>query len=367
MARPRKRQIAPCGLMPTICVRTLATGGEFDRWANYTRPLSSHASDQSSPNSPVRVMRILTLRGIVGFWAPRASPLRRDAREGSQMGRINFAAQALGRFLVAASGVAFLAWIAGARAEQIDSAPAVDLELILAADVSGSMTKDELRMQREGYVNALRNVDVINATLSGTRGRIAIAYFEWASPDDQRLVMPWTVIDGADSARSFANALKEQPIGTYFYGGLAGGGTSISGALSFSSRLLQGSGLQADRQVIDVSGDGPNNCGSPIAPIRDRLISLGTTINGLAISPSKLAADTTDSLGKPTLEWYYKSCVVGGPGAFVIAVGDRADFEKAIRRKLVLEIAGAPPRIQVAAEMLSPRPDCFPIGQSPGR
>jgi hypothetical protein len=284
------------------------------------------------------------------------------------MGRVNFAARALGRFLVAASGVAFLAWIAGARSEPIDSAPAVDLELILAADVSGSMTKDELRIQREGYVNALRNVDVINATLSGTRGRIAIAYFEWASPDDQRLVMPWTVIDGADSARSFANALKEQPIGAYFYGGLAGGGTSISGALSFSSRLLQRSGLQADRQVIDVSGDGPNNCGPPIAPIRDGVISRGATINGLAISPSKRAAsDTTDSFGKPTLEWYYKSCVIGGPGAFVIAVNDRADFERAIRRKLVLEISGAPPRIQLAAEMLSPRPDCFPMGQSPGR
>ncbi len=250
----------------------------------------------------------------------------------------------------------------------MDSAPAVDLELILAADVSGSMTKDELRMQREGYINALRDVDVINATLSGTRGRIAVAYFEWASPDDQRLIMPWTVIDGPDSARSFADALKEQPIATYFYGGLDSGGTSISGALSFSLRLLHSSGLQADRQVIDVSGDGPNNCGAPIAPIRDRVISRGATINGLAISASKRAAsDTRESFGKPALEWYYKNCVIGGPGAFVITVGDRADFEKAVRRKLVLEIAGAPPRIQPAAERLSPRPDCFAIGQSPAR
>jgi Protein of unknown function (DUF1194) len=284
------------------------------------------------------------------------------------MRRINFVAPALGRFLVAASGVAFLACICGAQAEPMDSAPAVDLELILAADVSGSMTKDELRIQREGYVNALRDADVINATLSGTRGRIAVAYFEWASPDDQRLIMPWTVIDGPDSARSFANALKQQPIGTYFYSGLEGGGTSISGALSFSSRLLQSSGLRADRQVIDVSGDGPNNCGAPIAPIRDSVISRGATINGLAISPSKRAAgDTMDSFGKPSLEWYYKGCVIGGPGAFVITVGDRADFEKAVRRKLVLEIAGAPPRIQPAAERLSPRPDCFTIGQAPAR
>jgi Protein of unknown function (DUF1194) len=248
-------------------------------------------------------MRILTWHRIVDF--REASCISRSGGTHAKeaiMRRINFVAPALSRFLAAASRVAFLAWIAGARAEPMDSAPAIDLELILAADVSGSMTKDELRIQREGYVNALRDEDVINASISGARGRIAIAYFEWASPDDQRLIMPWTVIDGPKSARSFANALKEQPIGTYLDGGLESGGTSISGALSFSSRLLQSSGLQADRQVIDVSGDGPNNCGAPIAPIRDGVISRGATINGLAISPSKRAAsDTMDSFGKPTL------------------------------------------------------------------
>jgi hypothetical protein len=256
-----------------------------------------------------------------------------------------------------------------AQAGPIDAAPAVDLELVLAADVSGSMTKNELRIQREGYVNALRNVEVINASLSGTRGRIAIAYFEWSSPDYQRLIMPWTVIDGPDSARSFADALEEQPIGTSSYGGLAGGGTSISAALFFSSRLLQSSGLQSDRQIIDVSGDGPNNCGGlPIAPVRDAVIARGATINGLAISPSKgSASDSPDSMGELTLGWYYNGCVIGGPGAFVITVGDRADFEKAVRRKLLLEIAGEPPRVQLAAERLYTRPDCLAIGQSPGR
>jgi Protein of unknown function (DUF1194) len=284
------------------------------------------------------------------------------------MRRISFVAPALDRFLVAASGVAFLVGIAGARAEPMDAAPAVDLELILAADVSGSMTKDELRIQREGYANALRNADVIKAALSGLRGRIALAYFEWASPDDRRLIMPWTVIDGPDSARSFANALKERPIGAYLYGGLQSGGTSISGALSFSSRLFQSSGLQADRQVVDVSGDGPNNCGAPIEPIRDGLISKGATINGLAISPSKRAAsDAMEPFGTSTLAWYYKGCVIGGPGAFVITVGDRAEVETAIERKLVLEIAGAPPRMQLAAESLFSRADCSTMGQSPGR
>jgi hypothetical protein len=131
--------------------------------------------------------------------------------------------------------------------------------------------------------------------------------------------------------------------------------------------LLQSSGLQADRQVIDVSGDGANNCGAPIGPVRDGVISRGATINGLAISRSNVASNTMASFGMPTLEWYYKNCVIGGPGAFVIAVSARTEFETAIRRKLILEIAGAPPRIQFAAEILSPRPDCFPIGQPPGR
>jgi hypothetical protein len=283
------------------------------------------------------------------------------------MRRINCAASGLDRFLAAASGVAFLASVAAPRAEPIDSAPPVDVELILAADVSGSMTKEELRLQRAGYVSALQNADVINATLSGMRGRIAIAYFEWAGPNDQRLIMPWTVIDGPDSAESFANDLAERPIGTYSFIGLDSGCTSISGALSFSSRLLQGSGLQADRHVIDVSGDGPNNCGRPIAPIRDGVISLGATINGLAISPSRRSVgDVAESFGRPTLEWYYENCVIGGPGAFEITTGDRAEFERALRRKLVLEIAGASPRIQLAAESLSPHPDCF-SGPSPGR
>ena len=255
-----------------------------------------------------------------------------------------------------------------ARADPADSSAAVDLELVLAADVSGSMTKNELRIQRDGYVNALRNVEVINAILSGTRGRIAIAYFEWASPDYQQLIMPWTVIDGPDSARSFADTLEGHEIGTSFFGGLAGGGTSISGALFFSSRLLQESGLQSDRQVIDVSGDGPNNSGPPIAPVRDEVIARGATINGLAISLSKRGAiDTTNPFEEQTLGWYYEGCVIGGPGAFVITVGDRADFERAIRRKLVLEIAGAPLRIQLASESVLFRPNCLAIGQFPGR
>jgi hypothetical protein len=284
------------------------------------------------------------------------------------MKRINVLVAALGRPFAAASGVAFMVWTSSARPEPMKSAPAVDAEVILAADVSGSMTEDELRLQRAGYVKALQNVGVINATLSGRHGRIAIAYFEWASPGDQRLIMPWTVIDGADSARTFANTLREQPISPYVHAGPDRGCTSISGALYFSYQLFNSSGLQADRKVIDVSGDGPHNCGAPIEPIRDGVIGAGVTINGLAISPpGRVANGSADSFEKPSLEWYYSGCVIGGPGAFVISASDRAGFEKAIMRKLILEIAGAPPRLQLAADTLSSRPDCSLIGQSPGR
>jgi hypothetical protein len=235
-------------------------------------------------------------------------------------------------------------------------------------EVSGSMTKDELRIEREGYVNALRDVDVINATLSGTRGRIAVAYFEWASPDDQRLIMPWTVIDGPDSARSFADALEEQPLETNFDVGLKRGGTSISGALFFSSRLLQSSGLRADRHVIDVSGDGPNNSGPPIAPVRYEVIARGATINGLAISLSKRGAiDTANPFEEQTLGWYYEGCVIGGPGASSSRSAIVRISKGRYGGSLCLKSPVPRCRSKLAGESVLFRPNCFAIGQFPGR
>jgi hypothetical protein len=211
--------------------------------------------------------------------------------------------------------------LAQARAE--DSSPVVDLELVLAVDVSSSMTKDELRVQRGGYVSALRDPQVVSAILSGARGRIAIAYFEWASPEHQRLLMPWTVVDGPASIEAFAAGLEARP-GASIARGLAGGGTSISGGLSFASRLLQSNPFRGERQIVDVSGDDPNNCGAPISPAREALVARGATINGLAIS-RRGSPDVANSLDEGNLGWYYEGCVIGGPGAFVIAVSDEAD------------------------------------------
>jgi hypothetical protein len=218
---------------------------------------------------------------------------------------------------------------------------AVDLELVIAVDVSASMSQEEQRVQRAGYVSALRSPDVLQAIKSGRRGRIAMAYFEWARPAYQRVLVPWTVIDDRADANAIADAIAGQPT-------IPQGGTSISSALLFAGQLLKTSGFVSDRRIVDVSGDGPNNEGPDVEPTRDALIARGVTINGLVISLGP--PDMIQSFDLPYLESYYRRCVIGGPGAFVLSVGDLADFEKAIRRKFVAEIAGPPARLHFAAQ-----------------
>jgi len=228
----------------------------------------------------------------------------------------------------------------------------VDLELILAVDVSRSMDIDELELQREGYVSALTHPDVVNAITGGRHGEIALTYVEWAGPDTQYSVMAWQVIDGLDSARQFAAALSRAPIERFR-------GTSISSSLLFLAPQFEGNGYQAKRHVIDVSGDGPNNMGVPVEMAREIVVQAGVTINGLPImvkQPSGFA-----SIGD--LDVYYEDCVIGGPGAFVVVVRSADQFAEAIRRKLVLEIAGNEPSIISAAATISGgRIDCL-IGE----
>ncbi|WP_189546194.1 DUF1194 domain-containing protein [Mesorhizobium sp. M2E.F.Ca.ET.209.01.1.1] len=171
--------------------------------------------------------------------------------------------------------------------------------------------------------------------------------------------MPWTVLDTPDDAAGFAGALRVQPI-------VRGHGTSITGALLAAGKLLAGSPI-GDRMVIDVSGDGPNNAGLPLPPVRDALIGSGVTINGLAISLH--SADTPDNFGPGNVELYYENCVIGGSGGFIVAVENTADFAKAIRNKLVGEIAGFSFGVQPAAFQIHSRRsfDCVSIGQAPGR
>ena len=209
--------------------------------------------------------------------------------------------------------------------------PEVDLALVLAVDVSYSMDPDEQRLQREGFVEAFRSGAVQEAIRGGMTGRIAVVYMEWAGAQHQQVVVPWTVIEGPGSAAAFADRLAATPTGRAFW-------TSLSGALDAGMRLLEASGVEPARRVIDVSGDGPNNQGHPVTAARDDALAAGVTVNGLPI----LMKRGTSAWDIPDLDLYYRDCLIGGRGAFMVPVLEREQFAKAIRTKLVLEIAGRP-------------------------
>ncbi len=215
----------------------------------------------------------------------------------------------------------------------------VDLQLVLAADVSGSMSMSELRLQRDGYVDAFRQRDVAAAILSGALGRVAVTYIEWAGHDDQVVVVPWTVLaDGRDIA-DFTRRLAAAPMAM----GGRGSHTALSSGLLFCAQLFRSSGLRSTRRTIDMSGDGIGDDGPPIARAREQVLREGITINGLSVDLPEtnpygpFAAMFGSSPGD--VHAYYRDEVIGGPGAFVLPVDDLADFPTAIRRKLVLEIA----------------------------
>ena len=238
----------------------------------------------------------------------------------------------------------------------------VDLALVLAVDVSSSMNESEMRAQRTGYVQAFGNRDVLSAIASGPRGRIAVAYMEWAGPGHQAVRVAWTVVAGPVDAERFAERVATAPASIE-------PATSISAALAFSATLLA-LAPPADRVVIDISGDGPNNAGPVVEPVRAGLIEDGVTINGLAITlPRSAAPDLADGFGDGFVRAYYEDCVIGGPGAFVIAVDHASRFEEAILEKLVLEIAWRPPRAIPAGYRPASRAavDCSTTGVTPGR
>ncbi len=235
--------------------------------------------------------------------------------------------------LAGALAVACLA-SAGATAQEN-----VDLELVLAVDVSGSMDLDEQAVQRNGYVEAIKSPEVIAAIRSGYRRKIAVTYVEWGGPPSQSVAVPWREIGDQADAEAFAAAIAAIPPSRVW-------GTSISASLDFTSQLFADNGFDAPRRVIDISGDGPNNTGAPVEPARDRVLAMGIVINGLPIliKPSMGRFDYNEGLDK-----YYQDCVIGGAGSFMVPVTSSDQFAPAIRRKLVLEISGLPPRLTFAA------------------
>lgn len=210
------------------------------------------------------------------------------------------------------------------------AAEPVDIELVLAVDVSLSMSPAELEIQRHGYAAALTHDDVLQAIADGAHGKIAVAYVEWAGTTWQHVIVPWTVIANRADAERVVEQLSARPPNSARR-------TSISGALEFGNDLFAESGFQGVKRVIDVSGDGPNNQGAPVDITRDELVKQGITINGL---PLMTRSGFTSVYDVNDLDRYYTDCVIGGPGAFMIPVNDWTQFPEAIRRKLVLELAG---------------------------
>jgi hypothetical protein len=238
-------------------------------------------------------------------------------------------------------------------ADAKENAQAVDIELVIAVDVSYSMDMDELAVQREGYAQAIVSREFLQALKHGPNGKVALTYFEWSASSDQRIIIPWRVIDGPESADAVANEIMKAPV-------RRGSRTSISGAINFAMPLFEENPYRGLRRVIDISGDGPNNNGPPVAGVREAALGKGITINGLPIMVKEPSYATMDI---DNLDLYYEDCVIGGPGSFVVTIKDREKFKEAIRTKLILEVAGRVPehRIVPAAEK-EPRVPCL-IGE----
>lgn len=223
----------------------------------------------------------------------------------------------------------------------------VDVALVLAVDVSLSMTPEEQRVQREGYVEAFRSGVVHGAIRQGLTGRIAVTYVEWAGVANQVVVVPWTIVAGPEDANALADRLARTPPRRSTW-------TSIAGALDFSVALLKGSGLEATRRVIDVSGDGPNNQGREVTAARDDAVAQGIVINGLPL----MIREPTGPWDIPDLDRYYRDCVIGGAGAFMIPVREQPQFAEAIRTKIVREVAARELEARVVPVQGAPGSDC---------
>ncbi|HET7714230.1 MAG TPA: DUF1194 domain-containing protein [Bauldia sp.] len=246
------------------------------------------------------------------------------------------------------------ALVAASAAPRAGDAPtAVDLKLVLAVDISPSMSAREQRVQREGYVAAFRQTRLVDAVRGGAVGRIAVAYVEWA--EFPAAVIPWTIVEDAESAGQFAARLESLPLRQELR-------TSLSRALLFSAALLQDPSLAAERSVIDISGDGPNNSGPTVLGARDAVVAAGIVINGLPIMLDKTGQGFFETRG---LDDYYRDCVIGGAGAFALPVTRLDALAETIERKLLAEIAAAAIPLRRAAERRERPADCA-IGERMG-
>ncbi len=216
------------------------------------------------------------------------------------------------------------------------AAEAVDLLLVLAADVSRSVDHPKFQLQRDGYAAAINDPRVMNAIMSGANRRIALCFIEWSGAGAQKVVIEWTLIDGPDAARKFSDALVEAPRAF-------ADRTSISGAIDFSMEMLARAPFKAPRRTIDISGDGTHNSGRGLLAAREDALATGVTINGLVILSERPLPWNPEHTNPPGgLARYFQDNVIGGPAAFVTVAENFQSFGQALISKLVAEIAEAP-------------------------
>ena len=258
------------------------------------------------------------------------------------------------KILLITTGAAVLGLaVPGSQLADTKDRISVDVELVIAVDVSYSMDIHELAVQREGYAQAIVSKEFLQALKTGPNRKLAVTYFEWSASSDQKIIIPWRVIDGPETADAVAREIMKTPV-------RQGSSTSISGAISFAMPLFNENPYRGLRRVIDISGDGPNNNGAPVAGARDAALERGITINGLPIMMENSSHSIMDI---DNLDLYYEDCVIGGQGSFVVSVKHRNDFKEAIRIKLVLEVAGQTPERRIVPVVQSdPRVPCL-IGE----
>jgi hypothetical protein len=216
------------------------------------------------------------------------------------------------------------------------AAEPVDLLLVLAADVSRSVTEPKFKLQREGAAAAITHPDVLQAITSGKHRRIGVCFVEWATAGQQNIVIDWTVIGDEEAARRFGGKLVEAPRSF-------AGSTSISDAIDFSVKMLERAPFASERHVIDVSGDGTNVSGRAVAGARDDAVARGITINGLVILTPLGESIRPEHTNPPGgLDNYFKDNVIGGFGAFTIVAEGHESFGRALTKKLITEISGLP-------------------------
>lgn len=239
------------------------------------------------------------------------------------------------------------AFVAAALPAKGHAQTPVSLELVLMADATGSIDDNEIRFQRSGYATAITHPSVVDAIIHSGYGNIAVTYVEWADARSQHIVVPWTVIDGAASARSFADALQIPPRQAY-------GRNAIGAALLAGKRLIETNAYKGLRKVIDLSADSANNWNGPgISEARAAVLAAGITINGLAVLCRSCS-------GQPVyydLEAAFRDEIIGGPGAFVVTAENAQTFASAVRRKLILEIAGKEPARRIVGHLEASRPE----------